>query len=80
VVPVAVNVSQQSFVAGNLLEHLQSLVKRFDLQAGDIEIELTEEALLEPTPQVLALIAAINRLGIGLVIDDFGTGYSSLGY
>ncbi|MDO6683295.1 EAL domain-containing protein [Oceanobacter sp. 5_MG-2023] len=80
VVPVAVNVSQQSFVAGNLLEHLQSLVERFDLQAGDVEIELTEEALLEPTPQVLALIAAINRLGIGLVIDDFGTGYSSLGY
>lgn len=80
VVPVAVNISQQSFVAGNLLEQLQSLVGLFGLQPGDIELELTEGALLEPTPQVLTLISAINDLGIGLVIDDFGTGYSSLGY
>ena len=79
-VPVAVNISQQSFVAGNLLEQLQSLVGLFGLQPGDIELELTEGALLEPTPQVLTLISAINDLGIGLVIDDFGTGYSSLGY
>nr|WP_246624659.1 GGDEF and EAL domain-containing protein [Oceanobacter mangrovi] len=79
-VPVAVNVTQQSFAAGNLHEQLQWLQRKHDLQAGDLEIELTEGTLLEPTRRVLEMVNAIRELGFGMVIDDFGTGYSSLSY
>lgn len=43
-----------------------------------LDVELTETAFADPTPDVLASIAELRRLGARLAMDDFGTGYSSL--
>ncbi len=79
-VTVAVNISQQSFVEGSLLEQLEWLARSHQLQDGDIDLELTEGALLQPTDAVLDMVTAIRKLGFALTIDDFGTGYSSMNY
>ena len=43
-----------------------------------LDVELTETAFADPTPDVLASIAELRRRGGRLAMDDFGTGYSSL--
>ncbi len=77
---VAVNITQPTFVAGGLVETLQLLLQRYHLDASWLELEITEGALLEPTPAVLDTIAGLKALGVSLAVDDFGTGYSSLAY
>jgi diguanylate cyclase (GGDEF)-like protein len=43
-----------------------------------LDVELTETAFADPSPDVLASIAELRRMGARLAMDDFGTGYSSL--
>lgn len=43
-----------------------------------LDIELTETAYLNPTPDVLASLTELRLMGARLAMDDFGTGYSSL--
>jgi diguanylate cyclase (GGDEF)-like protein/PAS domain S-box-containing protein len=56
------------------------LINEERLQPGLIEIELTEDMLIRPTPITLANLENIRNHGVSLAIDDFGTGYSSLSY
>lgn len=77
---VAVNISQPTFIAGGLPERLEQLLAEYELDPRWLELEITEGALLEPTPQVLNTIARLKAMGISLAVDDFGTGYSSLAY
>ncbi|UTW49662.1 EAL domain-containing protein [Bacterioplanoides sp. SCSIO 12839] len=79
-IQVAVNITQPTFVAGGLVELLEKLLQEYQILPGWLELEITEGALLEPTPQVLETIAGLKKLGVALAVDDFGTGYSSLAY
>jgi EAL domain-containing protein (putative c-di-GMP-specific phosphodiesterase class I) len=59
---------------------ITALMKDADLPRGALEVELTENTLATPNPQVLAHLEVLRHLGVALAIDDFGTGYSSLAY
>jgi hypothetical protein len=45
-----------------------------------LELEITENLLMQPTQEILLVLDRFNELGIRLTIDDFGIGYSSLSY
>ena len=62
------------------LPTLQAELTRTGVHARQLQVELTESALLQPTPHMLERLQALRGLGVGLAIDDFGTGYSSLAY
>ena len=47
---------------------------------GQLELELTESALLRDTPALWQCFDVFAREGVALAIDDFGIGFSSLSY
>jgi len=78
IVPVAVNVSASQFEHGGLAPMLRQLLKECQLDAADIELEITESLMLHKSIGVQHSINELEQLGIKLAVDDFGTGYSSL--
>lgn len=78
---VSVNVSPVQFHQGQqLLQAIRSALKDSGLPPHRLELELTENVLLENTEKALDVLLQIKDLGVGLAMDDFGTGYSSLSY
>lgn len=77
-IPVSVNVSARQFNEGDITNHLLNCIARHGIHAGDIQIELTESAMMGDQADVADQLAAIRSRGIKLMVDDFGTGYSSL--
>jgi EAL domain-containing protein (putative c-di-GMP-specific phosphodiesterase class I) len=76
---IAVNVSTTDVIDPRLPGELEKLLSRYEVQAQNLEIEVTEGAVMEDPHGALEVLQGITRLGVGVIaIDDFGTGYSSL--
>ncbi len=78
VVPVAVNLSAASLLDARLPDDVRALVERHGAAPSQLELEITEDTLLQDPSRALAVVARISELGIAFSLDDFGTGYSSL--
>ncbi len=63
-----------------MLSSLLALIKRFRLKPHQIELEVTETALLHRMDHKLEVLTQLKKHGFRLALDDFGTGYSSLNY
>jgi diguanylate cyclase (GGDEF)-like protein len=65
-------------------EALRQLVSRAlwdtGLSPSDLELEITESALMRDEQTAERTFRALKRIGVGVSLDDFGTGYSSLNY
>ena len=77
---VAINVSALQFRDQRLPQVLRTALQTYDIQPGELELELTESTLMSDTEAAQATVASLRELGVALAIDDFGTGYSSLSY
>ena len=78
--PVTVNVSALQFKGNGLLATLLKATRDNGLVATDVEIELTETALMSEGDTAVSTLEDMSRHGFRLVVDDFGTGYSNLAY
>lgn len=79
-VPVAFNLSSRQLYARNLARTILETIRCYDLPPQQVEIELTESALVHGIDDAMELILALRAHGIRVALDDFGSGYSSLGY
>ncbi len=77
---LAINITKYSFMDVSFLSKINSIISKTGIDPKTIELEITEGALIEPSPQVIQTIAELKQMGFTLAIDDFGTGYSSLAY
>jgi diguanylate cyclase len=77
---VAVNLSAAQFRHQNILQVIQAALDAAHLEAGALEIELTESTLMTNLEESVAALTELRAMGISIAIDDFGTGYSSLSY
>lgn len=78
--PITINVSGVQFKTPRLVEVLLASLHEHQLVAEDIEIELTETALVSEGDSANSTLDALAAAGFRLVVDDFGTGYSNLAY
>ncbi|GGF33693.1 hypothetical protein GCM10011611_44930 [Aliidongia dinghuensis] len=77
---VAVNVSPRQLQVPGFAGFVEQALRRNDLPARCLELEITESVLLDDTAEITANLDRLCALGVRLSIDDFGTGYSSLAY
>lgn len=77
---MSVNVSPQEFRRSDMVERVSSQVNRNCLMGDSLEIEITENILLQDAADVIKKMSSIRELGVRISIDDFGTCYSSLNY
>jgi EAL domain-containing protein (putative c-di-GMP-specific phosphodiesterase class I) len=78
--PITVNVSGVQWKTPRLLDSLRAELLANGLTPADIELELTETALVGEGGSKQDLLDGVGEAGFRLVIDDFGTGYSNLAY
>ncbi len=77
---IAVNLSPLDFLQADLAGSLFSIMQEEQTPARLIELEITENTLLDSGSQVHNTLAQLKAAGLLLFLDDFGTGYSSLTY
>ncbi|MDH5516817.1 MAG: EAL domain-containing protein [Gammaproteobacteria bacterium] len=77
---VAVNLSARQFSEHDLADKISAILEQTGLPAELLELEITENILMQQDNQTMNIINKLHALGIQLAIDDFGTGYSSLSY
>jgi diguanylate cyclase (GGDEF)-like protein len=78
--PVAVNVTMFDLLDDGFADELATLLERWSLPAADLQLELTESAVMSEPERVQGMLRRVSALGVGLAVDDFGTGYSSLAH
>jgi predicted signal transduction protein with EAL and GGDEF domain len=79
-VRIGVNLSPSQLQAGDLAGSVARLLGATGLAASLLELEVTEDVLLQDEDEVLDTFRRIQKLGVRIVFDDFGTGYASLSY
>ena len=77
---VAVNISSKQFNDADFLSMVRRLLKKYDLNPANLELEMTESVVMDDDSETTQLLYALAEEGFTLSIDDFGTGYSSLSY
>lgn len=77
---VAVNLSPLDLGRADIVERVTGPMRAHAVPFGSLEVEITENMLLQDTPGVMAALNSLRQHGVRISIDDFGTRYSSLNY
>ena len=77
---LAINLSSRQFRQQQLPLTVQQALTDSGMKAQDLELEITENILMEKSGDAAQQLARIRELGVHLALDDFGTGYSSFSY
>jgi len=75
---VAINFSGEQLNDDKYVEFLKNTLEKYDIKPECIEIEITENILIEHKNESLEFLDNLKDLGVKIALDDFGTGYSSL--
>ncbi len=75
-----VNVSVQELVHGDLPEYVFGAIEAARITPGTLTLEITENAIIDMSTGVGAVLERLREGGVKVCVDDFGIGYSSLRY
>jgi EAL domain-containing protein (putative c-di-GMP-specific phosphodiesterase class I) len=75
---IAINLSRKELHEENLILTMHTALSKYKIEPKEIEIEITESALLNEHVMVKENIERLQKLGHTFSIDDYGTGFSSL--
>lgn len=77
-VEISINQTKRIFFDGRYLQDLQDILKRYQVPASLITLEILEGTALEDVDRFNERIRQLKSLGFHISMDDFGSGYSSL--
>jgi diguanylate cyclase (GGDEF)-like protein/PAS domain S-box-containing protein len=77
---VAINVSARVLQDTELPGRLAAQLKESGIPPRQIELEITESAMLVDPERARRIVKELHALGLLISIDDYGSGFSSLGY
>lgn len=78
---VAVNIASAQIRLPGFASMLEAAVRHAGLAPCDVEIELTENILLDKAgDQIARCLKQLRASGFSIALDDFGTGYASLSH
>ena len=77
---MAINISARQLMEENIVKDILDVVKDYDIPGHCLELEITENAIMDDMDSVIRKLRELSIHGINIAIDDFGTGYSSLSY
>lgn len=75
---VSVNLSARVVQDVQLPGQVGELLERHKVRADQLELEITETAIMNDASRALQVLGELDAKGVRLSIDDFGTGYTSL--
>jgi EAL domain-containing protein (putative c-di-GMP-specific phosphodiesterase class I)/GGDEF domain-containing protein len=77
---VSVNISAADLVDDCLYQALTALLRQYEFDGTNLELEFTESALVKDFTTVRGQLKRLSALGVSIAIDDFGSGYSNWSY
>ena len=77
---LSINISAANLAEADLIQRIQLGLLKRQLRPDQLEVELTESAIMDHPDQALGMLRELADAGICVAIDDFWTGQSSLAY
>ena len=77
---ISFNLSPSEFLQPDLVKSAARLLEEFELPAGSLSFEITEQVIISDLAQAKLVVEKLHAIGISVALDDFGTGYSALNY
>jgi diguanylate cyclase (GGDEF)-like protein/PAS domain S-box-containing protein len=77
-VTLSINLSAIQLRKRSILDTYIEIIERYEIDPTDIELEITENTLIENEHVALKILNGFKAYGLSIALDDFGTGYSSL--
>ena len=77
---IAINVSGKQLIETGFVQQVADAMARWQADARDFEIELTEGQLIEASPHIMTSLHALRDMGFTITIDDFGSGHATFRY
>lgn len=77
---IEVNVSVVQCMQRDFVDELMDIMKRYEVDPGQINLEVTETAAVNSLAILQENIERLHSMGISFSLDDYGSGYSTLGY
>ncbi len=77
---ISVNLAERQIREDGVVRQVRDILTSTGLAPGELQLELTESAVMGSNGRHLATLRSLARMGVRIAIDDFGTGYSNLAY
>jgi EAL domain-containing protein (putative c-di-GMP-specific phosphodiesterase class I) len=77
---LSINISAIQYRREDFVRNLIDTIEKYGMNPSDLELEITETALIDNYKDVTEKLKILRDYGIRISMDDFGTGYSSLSY
>ena len=77
---IEVNLSIYQLIMGNTLDRFREIMKKYDIEPEQINLEITETASVNASSSPISVINEMKNAGFTFSLDDYGTGYSNLTY
>ena len=77
---IEVNISTVQLMHGDFADHVKGILEEYNVEPSQINIEITETAIMGDTSVVNENIHKLVEYGINFSLDDYGSGYSNIDY